>query len=81
MQKHELQLSAFFMVQLAHSYLTTGKKHSFYCTDLCQQGDCGKFLKRYQATLHVSWETFMCAKKQQLELNMEQLTGSKLGEK
>ena len=30
-------------------------------------------------TLPVSWETCMCVKKQQLELDIEQLTGSKLG--
>ena len=41
--------------------------------------DCGKFLKRcdYQTTLTVSWETSRQDKKQQLELDMEQLTGSK----
>ena len=33
----------------------------------------------YQATLLVSWETCMQDKMQQLELDMEQLTGSKLG--
>ena len=43
--------------------------------------NCGKFLKRweYQITLPVSWETCKQVKKQQLELDMEQLTGSKLG--
>ena len=41
----------------------------------------GKFLKRweYQTTLPVSWETCVQVKKQQLEPDMEQLTGSKLG--
>ena len=41
----------------------------------------GKFLKKweYQTTLPVSWETCMQLKKQQLELNMEAWTGSKLG--
>ena len=41
--------------------------------------NCGKFLKRwvYQTTLPASWETCMWVKKQQLELEMEQLTGSK----
>ena len=33
----------------------------------------------YQATLLPSWETYMQYKKQQLELDMEQRTGSKLG--
>ena len=40
---------------------------------------CGKFLKKweYHATWPVSWEICMQAKKQQLELDMEQQTGSK----
>ena len=40
-----------------------------------------KSLKRwdYQTTLPASWETSMQVKKQQLEPNMEQQTGSKLG--
>ena len=33
----------------------------------------------YQTTLPASWETYMQVKKQQLELNMEQRTDSKLG--
>ena len=43
--------------------------------------NCRKFLKRweYQTTLPVSWETCMQVKKQQLELDMKQWTGSKLG--
>ena len=43
--------------------------------------NCGKFLKRreYQTTWPVSWEICMQVKKQQLELGMEQQTGSKLG--
>jgi len=43
--------------------------------------NCGKFFKRweYQTTLPASWETCMQVKKQQLELDMEQQTGSKLG--
>ena len=43
--------------------------------------NCGKFLKRwkYQATLPVSWEICMQVKKQQLQLDMEQQTGSKSG--
>ena len=42
--------------------------------------NCGKFLKRweYQITLPASCETCMQVKKQQLELDMEQGTGSKL---
>ena len=32
-----LWCSAFFMVQFSHTYMTTGKKHSFDYMDLCQQ--------------------------------------------
>ena len=41
---------------------------------------CGKFLKRweYQTTQPVSWEICVQVKKQELELDMEQQTGSKL---
>ena len=41
----------------------------------------GKFLKRweYQTTWPASWEICMQVRKQQLELDMEQQTGSKLG--
>ena len=41
--------------------------------------NCGKFLKRweYQTTWPASWEICMQVKKQQLELDMEQWTGSK----
>ena len=40
---------------------------------------CGKFLKRweYQTTWPASWETYMQVRKQQLELDVEQQTGSK----
>ena len=43
--------------------------------------NCGKLLKRweYQITLPASQETCMQVKKQQLKLDMEQWTGSKLG--
>ena len=43
--------------------------------------NCGKFLKRweYQTTFPASWEICMQVKKQQLELDMEKQTGSKLG--
>ena len=41
----------------------------------------GKFLKRweYKTTWPASWEICMQVKKQQLELDMEQQTGSKMG--
>ena len=43
--------------------------------------NCRKFFKRweYQATLPISCETCMQVKKQQLELDTEKWTGSKLG--
>ena len=43
--------------------------------------NCGKFWKRweYQTTWPVSWEICIQVKKQQLELDVEQQTGSKVG--
>ena len=56
--------------------LTTVKPLTVWMTT-----NCGIFLKRweYQTTLPASWETCMQDKKQQLELDMEKWTGSKLG--
>ena len=41
--------------------------------------NCGKFWKRweYQTTWPASWETYVQVRKQQLEMDMEQQTGSK----
>ena len=41
--------------------------------------NCGKFFQRweYQTAWPASWETYMQVRKQQLELDMEQQTGSK----
>ena len=49
---------------------------AFDCVD---HKNCGKFWKRweYQTTWPASWETCMQVRKQQLELDMEQQTGSK----
>ena len=53
------------------------------CHTLCEvvwiTTNCGKFLKRweYQTTWPASWEICMQVRKQQLELDMEQQTGSK----
>ena len=43
--------------------------------------NCGQFCKRweYQTTWPSSWETYMQVRKQQLELVMQQQTGSKSG--
>ena len=38
-----LWCSAFFMVQLSHPYMTTGKNHSFDYMDLCQQSNVSAF--------------------------------------
>ena len=56
--------------------LTTPKPLTVWITT-----NCGKFFKRweYQTAWHVSWEICMQVKKHQLELDMEQPTGSKLG--
>ena len=49
---------------------------AFDCVD---HHNCGKVLRRweYQTTWTASWETSMQVRKQQLQLNMEQQTGSK----
>ena len=51
---------------------------SFDCVKVCST-NCGKFWKRweYQTTWPASWEICMQVKKQQLEMDMEQQTGSK----
>ena len=48
LQHHSLKVSilwfsAFFMVQLSHLYMTTGKKHGFDYMDLCRQSDSFAF--------------------------------------
>ena len=46
---------------------------------VCITINCGKFRKRcaYQTTWYASWETYMQVRKQQLQLYMEQQTGTK----
>ena len=48
---------------------------------VCITTNCGKFLKRweYKTPWPASWETYMQIRKQQLELDMGQQTGSKSG--
>ena len=62
------------------------QKNIYFCLiDYAKAFDCvdhnklGKFWKRweYQTTWSASWETCMQIRKQQLELDMEQQTGSK----
>ena len=63
----------------------SSRKNIYFCfVDYTKAFDCvaqqtGKFLKRweYQTTWPASWETYMQVRKQQLELNMGQQTGSK----
>ena len=54
---------------------------SFPCLFYNWNINCGKFWKRweYQTTWPASWETYMQVRKQQLELDVEQWTGCKLG--
>ena len=56
--------------------LTTQKPLTVWTT-----GNYSKSLKKWECltTLSISWETYMWDRKQQLELDMEQLIGSKLG--
>ena len=79
--------------QIANMYWIIKKAREFqktiyFCfTDYTKAFDCvddnrlGKFWKRweYQTTWPASWEIYMQVKKQQLELDMEQQTSSKLG--
>ena len=60
----------------ASALLTTPKPLTVWIT-----ANCGKFFKRweYQTTSPVSWEICMQVKKQHLEPDMEQETGSKSG--
>ena len=60
----------------ASASLTTLKHLTVWITT-----NCGKFLNRWehQTTLPASWETCIQVKKQPLEPDMEQQTGSKLG--
>ena len=61
------------------------QKNIYFCfidyakTFVCITVNCGKLWKRweYQTTWPASWETYMQVRKQQLELDMEQQTGSK----
>ena len=76
--------------QIANIHWITKKarefqKNIYFCfIDYAKAFDCGsqqtgKFLKKreYQTTWPASWKTYMQVRKQQLELDMEQQTGSK----
>ena len=61
------------------------QKNIYFCfidyvkLDVWITKNCGKFWERweYQTTWPASWETYLRDRKQQLELDMEQETGSK----
>ena len=56
------------------------QENMYFCLiDYAKAFNCGKFWKRwqYQTTWPAPWETYMQVSKQQLELDMEQQTGSK----
>ena len=61
------------------------QKYVYFCIDYTKafvwSQQTGNFWKRweYQTTLPASWEICMQVKKQQLDLDMEQQTGSKWG--
>ena len=79
--------------EIAYTHWITEKarefqKNTYFCFidytkafDRVDQRNCGKFWKRweYKTTWPASLETCMQVKKQQLELDMEQQTGSKSG--
>ena len=82
-EEPEIKLPEFWIIEKAREF----HKNVYFCfIDYVKifvwiTTHCGKFLKRweYQTTLLASWETYMQVKKQQLEPDMEQQTGSKLG--
>ena len=52
----------------------------FLASKITADGECSRERRReYQTTLLASWEICLQVKKQQLELDMEQQSGSKLG--
>ena len=74
-KKQESSLETFSSRKTSTSaLLTTPKPLTVWITT-----NCGKFLKRweYQTTSPASWENCMQVKKQQLESDMEQQSGSK----
>ena len=80
--KHFHQCEIYHHIVISREY----QKNIYFCfIDYAKAFDCvdhtnsGKFFKRweYQTTLPASWETYMQVRKQELELDMEQQTGSK----
>ena len=74
--------------RIVGSWRNQFQKNMYFCFidyakafDCVVHKDCGKFLMRWedQTTWPASWEICMQVKKKQLEPDMEQWTGSKLG--
>ena len=65
-----------WIIEKAREFQKNIYAKAFDCVD---HNNCGKFWKRweYQTTWPASWETYMKVRKQPLELDMEQQTGSK----
>ena len=82
-EEPEIKLPTFhWIIKKAREF----QKNVYFCfidyvkaSDCVDHKNCGKFWKRweYQTILPASWEMCMQVKKQQLELDMEQQTGSK----
>ena len=70
----EMEKARGFQKNICFCFINYAK--AFDCVD---HNKLWKFLKRweYQTTWPASWETYMQVRKQQLELDMEQHTGSK----
>ena len=70
----ELDKAVVHVIRLVIYFCFIDYAKAFDCVD-----HCGKFWKRweYLTTWSASWETCMQVRKQQLELDMEQPTGSK----
>ena len=75
-EEPEIKLSSEFQNSIYFCFIDYAK--AFDCVD---HSKLWKILQemKYQTTLPTSWEICMQVKKQQLELNMKQLIGSKLG--
>jgi len=78
-------ISGFSVFSKSSLYIWDFLKNIYFCfTEYAKTFDCvdhNRFLKRweYQTTLPTSLETCTQVKKQQLEMDMKQQTGSKLG--
>ena len=83
-EEPEIKLPAFWIIGKAREF----QKNIYFCFidfpklfTMYITTNCGKFLKiwEYQTTQAAYWEMCTLVRKQQLELDIEQQTGSKLG--